>query len=102
MSKIVIRNERGIFVDELEDAITDAWKRLLYPSLERELRSELTEESGEHGIGMFAENVRNLLMQPPMNCRIVMGIDPAYRTGSKLAVGNEAGALPERESVLQH
>ena len=100
IDKIVISNERSIFVEELEDAITDAWKRLLYPSLERELRSELTEESGEHAIGMFAENVRNLLMQPPMNSRIVMGIDPAYRTGCKVAVVNETGAFQEGTTVF--
>jgi uncharacterized protein len=62
---IIISDDRSIFVEELEDAIEDAWKRLLYPSLEREIRHELTELAGEHAITTFAENVRNLLLQPP-------------------------------------
>ncbi|MEX0593406.1 MAG: Tex family protein [Balneolaceae bacterium] len=88
---LVIQNEKNIFVEDLEKAISDAWKRLLYPSLERELRSELTDTSGEHAIGMFAENLKNLLLQPPLSSRVVMGIDPAYRTGCKVAVVGPTG-----------
>lgn len=95
IDKIIITNESSIFVEQLEEAIADAWKRLLLPSLERELRSELTEAAGEHAIEMFAENVRNLLMQPPLDSKVVIGIDPAYRTGCKVAVVNETGAFQE-------
>jgi len=95
IDKIVITSERSIFVEQLEEAISDAWKRLLLPSLARELRSELTENSGEHAIEMFAENVRNLLLQPPLDSKVVIGIDPAYRTGCKVAVVNDTGAFQE-------
>ncbi len=95
IDKIIITNERSVFVEELEEAVFDAWKRLLYPSLENELRNELTEQAGEHAIEMFAENVRNLLLQPPLNSKVVLGIDPAYRTGCKVAVVSETGAFLE-------
>lgn len=99
IDKLVIRNERSIFVEELETAVTDAWKRLLYPSLERELRSELTDQAGEHAIEMFAENVRNLLLQPPLDSKVVLGIDPAYRTGCKIAVVDQTGRFLEGGTV---
>lgn len=97
---LIITNEESIFVEELEEAITDAWKRLLYPSLRRELRSALTEESGDHAIEMFAENLKNLLLQPPLGARMVIGIDPGYRTGCKVAVVNETGAFQEGTTIF--
>ncbi|MEX2585558.1 MAG: helix-hairpin-helix domain-containing protein, partial [Balneolaceae bacterium] len=99
IDKLVIRNERSIFVEALEEAVEDAWKRLLYPSLERELRSELTDQAGEHAIGMFAENVRNLLLQPPLDSKVVLGIDPAFRTGCKIAVVDQTGRFLEGGTV---
>lgn len=99
IDKRIIRNEQSLFVEELEGAITDAWKRLLYPSLERELRSELTDDSAEHAIGMFAENLKNLLLQPPLASRVVMGIDPAYRTGCKVAVVGPTGNYLEGTTI---
>ncbi|MFW6347261.1 MAG: Tex family protein [Cyclonatronaceae bacterium] len=96
---IIIQNDKAVFVEELEDAIADAWKRLLYPSLSREIRGELSEQAGEHAIAMFAENLRNLLLQPPFSAHRVMGIDPAYRTGCKVAVVNENGAYIEGTTV---
>ncbi|MGM0506398.1 MAG: Tex family protein [Bacteroidota bacterium] len=99
IDKLVIRNEKSLFVEDLEEAITDAWKRLLSPSLERELRSELTDQSGEHAIGMFAENLKNLLLQPPLASRVVMGIDPAYRTGCKVAVVGATGNYLEGTTI---
>lgn len=96
---IIIQNDHSVFVEELEDAIADAWKRLLYPSLSREIRGELSEQAGEHAIAMFAENVRNLLLQPPFSSHRVMGIDPAYRTGCKVAVVNENGGYLEGTTV---
>ncbi|MFC5470081.1 Tex family protein [Cohnella suwonensis] len=73
----------------------DAYKRLIAPSIERELRGELTEKAEEHAIGIFSENLRNLLLQPPVKGRVVLGVDPAYRTGCKLAVVDDTGKLME-------
>ncbi len=99
IDKIIITNDYSVFTGELQDAISESWKRLLFPSLERELRSELTDEAGEHAIGMFAENVRNLLLQPPLDSMIVLGIDPAYKTGCKVAVVNETGSYMEGVTI---
>lgn len=96
---IIITNEDSVFVQDLEMAIEDSWKRLLQPSLSREIRNELTEAAGDHAIGMFTENVRNLLLQPPFSTKIVMGIDPAYRTGCKVAVVDQTGAYMEGTTV---
>lgn len=92
---VVINNEMSIFVPKLQDAVEDAYKRLLFPSLERELRNKLTEKADQHAIETFATNLSNLLMQPPLDHKIVMGIDPAYRTGCKVAVVDETGKYLE-------
>ncbi len=91
LDDVVIENDMSIFTPYLQDAVEDAYKRLLFPSLERELRNELTEKADEHAIQTFATNLKNLLMQPPLKDQVVMGVDPAYRTGCKLAVVNETG-----------
>lgn len=92
---VVITNDMSIFVPYVQDAVEDAYKRLLFPSLERELRNELTEKADAHAIETFATNLSNLLMQPPLNHKVVMGIDPAYRTGCKVAVVDETGKYLE-------
>ncbi|MCH8567461.1 MAG: RNA-binding transcriptional accessory protein [Balneolales bacterium] len=97
---IIITNDDSIFVEELEDAIEDAWKRLLFPSISREIRNELGEAAGEHAISMFTENVRNLLLQPPFSTKVVLGIDPAYRTGCKVAVVDKTGAYQEGTTIF--
>ncbi|MFC4302485.1 Tex family protein [Cohnella boryungensis] len=81
--------------ETLAAAAEDAYKRLISPSIERELRGELTEKAEEHAIGIFSENLRNLLLQPPVKGRVVLGVDPAYRTGCKLAVVDDTGKLLE-------
>lgn len=96
---IIIKNEDSIFTDQLFDAIEDAFKRLLFPSLERELRNELTENADEHAINTFAENMKNLLMQPPLSNKIVMGIDPAFRTGCKVAVIDSTGKYLDGDTI---
>ncbi len=88
---IVISNDLSIFTERLQDAVEDAFKRLLSPSLERELRNHLTDLADAHAIETFATNLGNLLMQPPLDKKIVLGLDPAYRTGCKLAVVDETG-----------
>lgn len=74
-------------------AIEDAWNRLIYPAIEREIRNELTEKAEEQAIVVFKENLKNLLMQPPVHNKVVMGLDPAYRTGCKICVINETGKV---------
>ena len=77
----------------LEKVAEDAWKRLLFPSLETEVRNELTASAEEQAIKVFAENLRSLLMQPPIHGRRVLGLDPGYRTGCKLAVVDATGRV---------
>ncbi|WP_127495644.1 Tex family protein [Paenibacillus glycanilyticus] len=81
--------------DVLAAVIEDAYKRLISPSIEREVRGELTEKAEEHAISIFSENLRNLLLQPPVRGNVVLGVDPAYRTGCKLAVIDDTGKLME-------
>lgn len=77
----------------VEAAIEDAYKRLIKPSIEREIRSELTENAQEQAIGVFRTNLKNLLMQPPIRGQVVMGLDPGYRTGCKVGVVDETGKV---------
>lgn len=91
IDSVILKNEDHIFTDYLLDAIEDAFKRLLYPALEREIRNELTEIADEHAITTFAENMKNLLLQPPLSQKVIMGIDPAFRTGCKVAVIDTTG-----------
>jgi len=81
--------------DVLVSTIEDAYKRLIAPSIEREVRGELTEKAEEHAISIFSANLRNLLLQPPVRGHIVLGVDPAFRTGCKLAVIDDIGKLLE-------
>ncbi len=96
---VVITNDHSIFTTWLQDAVEDAYKRLLFPSLERELRNELTAEADQHAIETFATNLKNLLMQPPLKNQVVMGIDPAYRTGCKVAIVTETGEYLEGSTI---
>ena len=77
----------------LEQVAQDAWSRLLFPSLEREIRGDLTDMADEQAIHTFALNLRPLLMQPPVKNQVVLGFDPAYRTGCKLAVVDATGRV---------
>lgn len=77
----------------IEAALEDAYKRLLFPSIEREIRNVLTEKAEEKAIDVFKVNLKNLLMQPPVKGKVVLGLDPAYRTGCKLAVVDTMGKV---------
>ena len=83
----------------LKDAITDSYKRLLFPSLEREIRSTLTERADKHAITVFGRNLRQLLLQAPLGGHIVLGMDPGYRTGCKLAVIDQQGTLLATDTI---
>ncbi|MDE4084662.1 Tex family protein [Planococcus maritimus] len=89
-------------VKEVEAAIEDSYKRLIQPSIEREIRTELSEKGETQAIHIFSENLRNLLLQPPMKDKMVLGIDPAYRTGCKLAVIDSTGKLLEVAVIYPH
>lgn len=79
----------------VREAAEDAWTRLLRPSIEREIRAELTEMAGEQAVSMFALNLKPLLLQPPVRGKNALGLDPAYRTGCKIAVVDETGKALE-------
>src|SRR5256884_3226284 len=87
------------FAQYLVAAMEDGYKRLLAPAMEREVRAELTRKAEEHAIAIFAANLRNLLLQPPLRGRTVLGIDPGFRTGCKLAVIVETGKLIESDTL---
>ena len=89
-------------VEEVKLAIADSYKRLIKPSIENELRSELTAKGETQAIHIFSENLRNLLLQPPMRGKVVLGVDPAYRTGCKLAVVDETGKMIEIGVIYPH
>ncbi len=86
---------RHPFMELLREVAEDAWDRLIFPSLEREVRKELTERAAEQAIHTFALNLRPLLMQPPVKSKVTLGFDPAYRTGCKLAVVDGTGKVLE-------
>ncbi|CAH8772836.1 Tex family protein [Paenibacillus dendritiformis] len=94
MSKRTIRGD-SVVNDLLQATIEDAYKRLIAPSIEREVRGELTEKAEEQAIQVFAQNLRSLLLQPPVRGQTVLGVDPAFRTGCKLAVVDDTGKLLE-------
>jgi protein Tex len=90
------------FAAQLEDAMEDGYKRLLAPAMEREVRVELTRGAEEHAITIFAANLRNLLLQPPLRGHKVLGIDPGFRTGCKLTVVDENGKYLESDTMYLH
>ncbi|MFY9175477.1 MAG: Tex family protein [Peptococcia bacterium] len=95
-------NPDSLGAEVYSKAIKDGLQRLLLPSLERELRQELTKKGEDQAIKVFAQNLRNLLLQPPVRDQIVMAIDPGFRTGSKLAVVDETGKMLEVGVIFPH
>lgn len=95
-------DNRSIFADQLNEAILDAAERLLLPAIERDVRRELTEKAENQAIQVFAENLRALLSQPPLSGYTVMGIDPGFRTGSKVAIVDPTGKLLETTTIYPH
>ena len=87
------------FAQYLAAAMEDGYKRLLAPAMEREVRAELTRQAEEHAINIFAANLRNLLLQPPLRGRKVLGIDPGFRTGCKLTVIDETGKYLDSDTL---
>ncbi len=98
----VVRNNKSFVKELVEDATTDSYKRLIYPSVEREVRNELTEKAETVAIDNFSDNLRHLLMQPPIKEKVVLGLDPDYRTGCKLAVLDKTGKVLEISKIFPH
>lgn len=97
--EIKTQNEATPFIKE---AIQDSLKRLILPSIEREIRGDLTQNAESHAIDVFSENLRNLLLQPPMKGKQILGVDPAFRTGCKLAVVNPFGTFIAKGVIYPH
>ncbi len=93
LKKNIIKDRTSQFAQILEDTITDSFKRLIEPSIDREIRSDLTEKADEKAIKVFGQNAKQLLLGAPLKGLTVMGFDPAYRTGCKIAVIDETGKL---------
>lgn len=90
---IIPKKANELVVEKLTTAYEDAYKRFIQPAIEREIRNELTEKADEQAIEVFGENLRNLLLQSPLKGKVVMGFDPAYRTGCKLAIMDPTGKV---------
>jgi uncharacterized protein len=87
---------------EIRAAVADGYRRLLAPAVERDLRAELTERAEQHALTIFAANLRRLLLQPPLRGRVVLGVDPGFRSGCKLAVVDATGKYLKGEIVYLH
>ena len=98
----VIGNKKSPLVNDMMVFIEDAWKRLIEPSMERDIKAELYDKASEFGIGEFGNNLENLLLTPPIKGSVVLGFDPAFRTGCKLAVLSETGEVLEIGVIYPH
>ena len=97
-----VKDSNSFVIDIIKDAIKDAYKRLISPSIEREIRAELTDRSSKVAIDVFAKNLEKLLLQPPMKDKTVLGLDPAFRTGCKLAVIDNTGKYLNISVIYPH
>ena len=102
LNKQVIKDTRSQAASIVQEAIEDGYKRLILPSVEREIRGELTDKAEDQAIHIFSENLRKLLLQPPMKGRTVLGVDPAFRTGCKLAIIDETGKVLAIDVIYPH
>ncbi len=97
-----LKNKRSVFAAQARDAAADSYQRLIAPSIERGLRGTSTDEADDHAIKVFATNLRHLLLQPPLRGKCVMGIDPGYRTGCKVALVDETGKFLGGTTIYPH
>lgn len=94
--------DENVFVGLLNEVTIDSFDRLIFPSIERDVRSELTEKADLHAVEIFASNLRQLLLQPPFTNKMIMGIDPGYVSGCKVAVIDKTGKYIEGETIYPH
>ena len=102
MERELIRKTHSPSAAQVKEAIEDAFKRLIAPSIEREIRNTLTEKAEEQAIHVFSENLKSLLLQPPLKGNVILGVDPAFRSGCKLAIVDETGKLHEVSVIFPH
>ena len=102
LDRQLVKNPASPSFSFVREAYQDSYKRFIQPAIERELRNELTEKADEQAIAIFGENLRNLLLQPPLKGKVVLGFDPAYRTGCKLAVVDATGKVLAIEVIYPH
>ncbi|MBO1513637.1 Tex family protein [Metabacillus bambusae] len=102
IQKQELKGKATIVYDIMIETIEDAYKRLIQPSIEREIRKELSEKAEDRAIHIFSENLRNLLLQPPLKGRMVLGVDPAFRTGCKLAIVDQTGKMLHIGVIYPH
>lgn len=102
LTRRIIKYPNAFTAKIVEEAIEDGYKRLIQPSIEREIRNELGEKGENQAIHIFSENLRNLLLQSPLKGKRVLGVDPAYRTGCKLAVVDETGKMLKVDVIYPH
>ena len=100
--KKIIKNEKSPVTEYVKDAIRDSYKRLIFPSVEREVRAELKEVAEAQAIDVFGKNLEKLLLTPPMKDKVVLGFDPAYRTGCKLAVIDPTSRILNISKIYPH
>ncbi|GEK36648.1 Tex family protein [Enterococcus thailandicus] len=102
LERQLVGNPASPAASYVREAYQDSYKRFISPAIEREVRNELTEKADEQAIAIFGENLRNLLLQPPLKGKVVLGFDPAYRTGCKLAVVDATGKVLAIEVIYPH
>ena len=102
LDRQIVKNPASPSSSFVREAYQDSYKRFIQPAIERELRNELTEKADEQAIAIFGETLRNLLLQPPLKGKVVLGFDPAYRTGCKLAVVDATGKVLAIEVIYPH
>lgn len=102
LNRHIVKNDVSPAVEYVKKAYEDSYKRFIGPSIEREIRGELTERADEQAISIFGENLRHLLLQSPLKGKVVLGFDPAYRTGCKLAIVDETGKLLAVKVIYPH
>ncbi|CZQ84995.1 Tex family protein [Trichococcus ilyis] len=102
LAKKVVKNPKSIAMPYLQAAYEDSYRRFIGPAIERELRNELTEAADAQAIDVFGDNLRNLLLQPPLKGKVVLGLDPAYRTGCKLAIVDATGKVLAKSVIYPH
>lgn len=102
MERELIQKSHSPAVEQVKEAIQDSFKRLIAPSIEREIRASLTEKAEEQAIHVFSENLKSLLLQPPLKGNVILGVDPAFRSGCKLAIVDETGKLHEVSVIYPH
>ncbi len=102
ITKTYFKFSDSAFMDLLDEAVDDSFTRLIFPSIEREVRNHLTEIADSHAIGIFASNLRQLLLQPPMMNKMIMGIDPGFVSGSKIAIIDATGKYIAGDTIYPH